>query len=458
MTGVAPLAARGARERERPLDREPDRAHQLGLALGARGSGRDSQAGEHDHDASTLPRGPGPAQQARRHAHHRLRARALDHRPVGIGRSRDLVEPLVLGIVDGPVTGSFRGADVPVQDVPVATALARAVGEDQVGAPLDRETEVAGIEGDRVLHELTSVEQPRRRGIDEAVAVARDDDRPVGWLRVDDPLRVEDREQRDGRRGLGSGRRPRRVRHRGAEGDGGAEPIRRGVGQQAPEDARHRGVVPPVLEIGAQRHCPGAQEAGHRRQRGRVERAVLDPTVESGEQVHRRRRAVREQLPRDVRAIRETRGDGLHGVAPAIGAEQRAGDLEDPRRVPTGVEGGGGGLPITRHVLGPLDTGRQVTVAQHREEADHHAQHDGAGRRDPKARARRERADSGREQAGKAEDDHGHDARRVAQGETEGRAVRERLEDRPERARIAVGPGADPDHDADHDEHHEVPR
>ena len=90
-----------------------------------------------------------------------------------------------------------------------------------------------------------------------------------------------------GRRDVGGG---------GAEGDGRPQPRDRLVGELGPDQLRSGGVEALPLEIGAQHDRADAAETREGGERVGLEHALLEPTVEGDEEVHRRRRAGGQRL------------------------------------------------------------------------------------------------------------------------------------------------------------------
>ena len=101
------------------------------------------------------------------------------------------------------------------------------------------------------------------------------------------------------------------------------------VGERCPHHSGTRGSRPLVREVAAKRDGPHAEDPGQRRERGRLEAAVLQAPVESVEEVDRLERARGQHLAREVGATREPGSDRLDRVSPAVGREARPGDLED---------------------------------------------------------------------------------------------------------------------------------
>ena len=217
--------------------------------------------------------------------------------------------------------------------------------------------------------------------------------------------------------------------------------------------SRHSGrrphqVVAVGLQVGAVEDRARADQPGDRRERGGVERALLHAVVERVEQVGRRRRAPRHQLPRHVRPVHETGRDRVDGLAPAVGGEVGARDLEHARVVRLGVERGDGVGPVLRDRLvagevlrcrsrrsraraGSRSPARSPAPATH-QRPQRDARAPGAprpGQRDPASAFTPDP-----EQHRQAERDQRHRPARAAQREPEARRLRERLEQAPERA------------------------
>ncbi len=136
--------------------------------------------------------------------------------------------------------------------------------------------------------------------------------------------------------------------------------------------------------------------------------------------------------------------DRIDGLAPAVGGEVGAGDLEHARVVRLRVERGDGIGPVLRDVLVARQVlGVEVTGPQRGQVHDREHDHQ-TGRRQGEHRtpaplrpavgpASRDRVHAGGEQHREPERDQRHRAARAAQREPEARRLRERLEQAAER-------------------------
>ncbi len=226
------------------------------------------------------------------------------------------------------------------------------------------------------------------------------------------------------------------------------------LGELLPEHAGIRRAEALVREVGTHRDGADVDQARVRRERRRFERAFLDSVVERDEEVHRRRCARRQHLPRDVRAVDQTRRHRFDRVAPAVRGEVRTGDLEHAGAVAVRLHRRGRLLPVLRDVVRARNSVAQIAVAPHGRERECHENDDGR-RGDPIAAAWRERAHARGEEAGETEHDDGNDARRIAQCQSGGGVVGEPLEHAAVRARIVVRPSTDADNRPHDDERHE---
>ena len=235
--------------------------------------------------------------------------------------------------------------------------------------------EEAGAVEDRPV----GVDHPGRRGRHQPVAVAGHDHRVLGGQGPHDRggrPRPGTRPPAAGPRGPGrvassisssSGSwAPGLVLDGLAERDRLAQPGDRA--HQRPRGLRARGAEALVLEVGAQDDVAGADQPGQRGQRVGVEGALLQRPVDGVEQVGRHRASRRGiSSPGHVRAVHEPGGDRVDRVAPAVGGEVGAGQLEHPGVVGSAVEVGGGVRPSTS---GSSSSRREVAV-------DHLAHPDG---------------------------------------------------------------------------------
>ena len=241
-----------------------------------------------------------------------------------------------------------------------------------MGAVLEGAAEGGVVEGRRLEHEGTAVEQARGRRVHEPVAVAGQDDRTGHRGGPHDGLRVDHVEHGD-RRQL----RIRPVTAGRSEGRGLAQPRRRRF-ERVPS-LRRRGCVEAagLLEVGPQDHRADPEEPGDGRQRAGLERPLLQPPVEGVEEVDRRRGASRQDLTGEVGPVGEAGRDRVDGGAPSIGGEARARELEDPRaRGRRASSAPMASLPVGGHLLGASHARRTGTRSARR----------AAG---PRARARR---------------------------------------------------------------------
>ena len=144
-----------------------------------------------------------------------------------------------------------------------------------------------------------------------------------------------------------AGRQGKRAGIEQREGERRAEPVSvldrvgeagRGGAEHQPGVLRTGQVVAVDLEVVSQHHVPDAEQPRDGRDGRRLEQPELEAPVEGVEEVGRRRRPVRDQLAGDIRPVGEAGRDRLDRVAPPVGREVSAGQLEDPRVVRPLVE------------------------------------------------------------------------------------------------------------------------
>jgi hypothetical protein len=137
----------------------------------------------------------------------------LDDGAVGVGRAREHVERHGAGGGVGVgLAGTQCGAGGVLDRLEeVLGPPPVRVGEHEVRTVAQRLPELGRLEGGELEHELVAVEQPRGGGVDDALAVTREDHRTRLRRRVHDGHRALHVEQRD----------RRRVRHVRGDGRGG---------------------------------------------------------------------------------------------------------------------------------------------------------------------------------------------------------------------------------------------
>ncbi len=287
----------------------------------------------------------------------RVRLRVREHvelriREVGFERMTSRPFRIALGVGDR---------------APAARPFTVAVGHDErrtarhVGPQLAR----GRREPRRVEDERITIEQPRNRRVDHPVAIAGDHHGTARGLGADDLHRILDREHRDRWRNLEIRRPTERLFveervERGLDRLGLAEGLRfadplRWRHEEAPQVHRPDQPVALELQVVAQRDVAGAHQASHRCDRVGRELAVLDAQVERVQKVRRRGRAVRDELPGDVRAVHQPGCDRVDRVPPAVRGEVRTRELEHAGVVRLRVECGSGVLPVLRDVFGALE-------------------------------------------------------------------------------------------------------
>ena len=252
---------------------------------------------------------------------------------------------------------------------------------------------------------------------------------------------------------LGRGRRPERRRPRQA---------RRRRGEQVPCEQRPQQPVALELDVVAERDVADAHHAHQGRDRAGRELAVLQAQVERVQQVRRRRRPVRDELPRDVGPVHDPRRDRVDGLTPAVRAEVRAGQLQHTRVVALRVEVRGGVLPVLRDLLRPLQVvavegaGPQRGQVHEQQQPEQHRDRDRPPAPLPRPQAVDRGGGAGAEQPREPEDHERHRASGAPQRERDRRALRQVLERRAHRGRAVVRVRADRDHHADDHERREV--
>ena len=205
---------------------------------------------------------------------------------------------------------------------------------------------------------LAGIEQTHGGQVDQALPVACDEHRRRVGDGADDGERVVDREQGDGRSGglvrrLGERllveQRLRRlgvVAPRCAERLGRAQP-RRG-GEAVPHDVRPGRVEALVLEVVAQHDVAHPEQPGDGGEGGGLGDALLVAAIEGEQQRGRRRLAVGDELASEVGAVDDAGGQRVDDVAPPVGGEVAAGDLEHTGAVVARVDGRGRLKPVVR--------------------------------------------------------------------------------------------------------------
>ena len=219
----------------------------------------------------------------------------------------------------------------------------------------------------------------------------------------------------------------------------------------------HRARRPEPLEgqVGPVDDLAHPHEPGHRGQALGLQRLLLEAAVHRGEQPRRLGRAEGDQLPGHVAPVDQAGGDRVHGVAPPVGGEVRAGRLPHPAR-PGPVQVGGRLQPVHRQVLGAAQVLLDHAHLPHGRVVEHHGQqHPGADRRAQPGHPPGQGVDAGRGQ-------HRHRQRHQRKGSgggpqgQAGVAAGERLEQGPGRRRAVPGMGAHPDQGADGQQEQEV--
>ncbi len=214
------------------------------------------------------------------------------------------------------------------------------------------------------------------------------------------------------------------------------------VREQLPDRAGPRGAVALVLEVGVDQHVAHPHQAGDGGDGRRVELALLQPAVERPQQIGRLRRAERDELAPDPRAVHQPGRDEVLGVAPAVGAEVGARQLEHARGVAPAVEVGAGLGPPRGDVLGPAQLRLHQVARPHRRQVDQDQRAAQPRHADPGPRqADGQGGDARAEQQRAAEREQRDGPRRVPERQRGGRGVGGRLEEPADRGRVVVGVG-----------------
>ena len=175
------------------------------------------------------------------------------------------------------------------------------IGQYEIGTRAQRTSELSIVERGGLQHQLTSVDQPGRGRIDDALAVPRQEYRLLTRRAVDDRHRALNIEGGDGWRVFGAGRYPqldvvehrqpfrRPVRNRASEDLGWFQAGRQRLREQRPQQPWARRVEALVFEVGAKHDRSHVRKARIRGERCRFESSFLNAMVERFEEVHRRR-------------------------------------------------------------------------------------------------------------------------------------------------------------------------
>ena len=247
---------------------------------------------------------------------------------------------------------------------------------------------------------------------------------------------------------------PRDVGQRLSEADGRLESG--SDSQVGPEVIGPRGPEPFELEVGPVDHVARPEESGHRRQAVGVETPLLKLGIHCHQEGSRGRRSLGNQLPCDVGTVHEAREHGVTRVAPAVCGEVGPRYLQDPRRVPPGVQVGCRLVPVAGNVLRPLDQSAEHLSLPERREVGHdqEAESDGQGlfpTGTPPSQGRH----PGTQQHGRPQDREGERTRGAANGQP-GVGQRPLPEEPAKGGGPVVGMGANAHEEADHHEHQSV--
>ena len=288
------------------------------------------------------------------------------------------LERLVVRVLDERLlTGPLGVAGDVADRAPVPGPLAVRVGDDEVGTVGQQPgADAAGSLRERrgVQDERLPVDDTRRRGVDEALAVARDDDglarrppcaRSLGVARRRTPGPSADRRAFAGiPSSIASSHRllGRRlvaacaVRSRSGRRAPGGD-----VGQRREQQAWPRGAVALVLRgrSARRRHRPRTSARSGRPPRARAMPSWTRRSSASSRSADACEPNGISSRSTDGRLIRPGQ-DRVDGVAPAVRREVGAGQLEHARASPLRVEVVRGVVPVRGDVLGPLQVLRDV--------------------------------------------------------------------------------------------------
>ena len=293
------------------------------------------------------------------------------------------------GLFIGPLGVASRLTD----GAPAVTVLPVGVSEDDPGAGSHQAGHPGRVIGERTGEEerSTDLQEPLPGGGHDALGVTGHQDRPGRISGSEDGRRVGHRHDHHRDRMFGvhgpaegvlveeGSLRSGHVGHRLAEPDRRSEAGR--IAYHGPQVDRTGRPEPFELQVGTQHHVADAHEAGQWRQGVRVEATLLDLGVQGHQECRRCRRSLRDELARHVRTIHEPREHRVSRVAPPVGGEVAARDLQYPGSCSPGVEMVGRVVPGRWYLLRSLDEGPQHLALPQRRQVGHYqeARKDGQG-------------------------------------------------------------------------------